>query len=66
MAGKEGGGGRNDEWEERNVTPQGEQPIEVPREQWKFENRINAIPDKEWDDNPEKAYGKAVTGDIDE
>ncbi|HRN86324.1 MAG TPA: hypothetical protein PK863_03290 [Candidatus Dojkabacteria bacterium] len=65
MAGKEGGDNPNHVWEKRNVTT-GEEPIEVSEQQRAFENRINDIPEDEWNQDPQQAYGRAVVGDLDE
>ncbi len=51
--GDRGGGGI-----EEHIVSDGDTPVEIPPEQWKLENEIHKS--KEWDKNPEKAYGDIV------
>ncbi len=66
MAGKEGDVNPNKEWEEKNIISGEDQPIEISPDQWRFENRINDIPEEKWNKNPQEAYNDAVVGDLDE
>lgn len=64
MEGK-GGVNLNEEWETQNVIRGAGRIAPISEAQWKLENRIAAVSDEEWDDDPEEAYGKAVVGDLD-